>query len=157
MSATSAAIIQLADAVLAQIQAADLPLQFTGSRTYQFERKKEECGQLLVDVLPRQIKTQLAARVFEEGDYGVSIVVSQQCNIADTATLDGLLQFVEAVRLLLAAIRRPPAMPIAALMGIDMPAVLFPDRLRNEGLFRALVVATYRIYDSAVLGARAGQ
>jgi hypothetical protein len=156
MSATSAAIVQLADAVTAQINAAALSQQVTAQRTYQFERKKEECSQLLVDVLPRQIKTQLAARIFEEGDYGISIVVSQQCNIAETAKLDGLLLFVEDIRIALASNRRPPALQMASLQAIEMPAVLFPDRLRNEGLFRALVVASYRIYDSELAAARAG-
>ena len=100
-------------------------------------------------------QAQLAARIFEEGDYGISVVVSQQCNIAETAKLDGLLLFVEDIRIALASNRRPPALQMASLQAIEMPAVLFPDRLRNEGLFRA-VVATYRIYDSELAAARAG-
>lgn len=144
----SAKIIDIAEAVVALANAGEFDLEFTAARRYIVDLKLagEELKGLCVSVVARDDQETGQSRANTQHDYGIDIGVQQKVDPSETATLDALVAFVEALRDHLAApANRRLASPVnTVLSAISIDPIYDTDGLKQRRVFTSLIHATYR-------------
>jgi len=143
----SAKIIQIADAVVALINAGEFDREFEAARRYLVDFKLQgELDELRVSVAVRDDDETSATRHEQQHDYGIDIGVQQKVDPASLETLDALVALVEAIHDHLAAPgTRHLASPVdAVLVAIKTEPIYAPDHLGERRVFTSIVRCTYR-------------
>jgi len=143
----SAKVIQIADAVVALLNAGEFDPEFEAKRRYLVDFKLQgELDELRVSIVPRDDDERSATRHEQQHDYGIDIGVQKKVDPASTETLDELVAFVEAIHDHLAAPgTRRLASPIdAVLVAIKTDPIYAPDHLGERRVFTSIVRCTYR-------------
>ena len=143
----SAKIIQIADAVVALLNAGEFDLEFEAARRYVVDFKLQgELDELRVSVAVRDDDETGASRANRQHDYGIDVGVQQKVDPSNLEILDGLVAFVEAIHDHLAAPenRRLPGLTEAVLSHIRTEPIYAPDHLGERRVFTSVIRATYR-------------
>lgn len=135
---------QLCDAIVAELNAATFPKDFTATRGYLPRYTLEDMDTLHVTVVPKDLTISSASRGGAWKDYRIDIAVQQRAQGLHTDTLDGLVQLTESISDYL---RTAPltAMPQAKATDVTHEPVYVPEHLDQLHQFTSVVTVTYRL------------
>jgi hypothetical protein len=137
-------INQIADAVVASLNAAPFSLPFTAERKYQPAFELSQLHELRVSVVPKSLAATAATRADVFFDCAIDIGVQRKVNADDAPTLDGLMHLVEEITDRL-RFHRLEALPGAAWLAIENDPIFAPDHLEKERVFTSVLTVTYRV------------
>jgi len=86
-----AVIVQIADAIVADLNDHDFSLEFTAERTYMPRYKTEELEQVQVSVVPKDDVGQRASRAQWQQDYKIDLAIQQKLGDDEQAQMDALI------------------------------------------------------------------
>jgi hypothetical protein len=140
-----AVILEIADAVVAELNSASFSLPFTAVRHYQPTFDLMEMKTLHVSVVPRSL---LAANAVDRNqasvDYLIDVGVQQKTDMSQAA-LDSLMALVEEIA---DHFRGKPlaGYPVARCMVVKNEPIYFPDHLERLRQFTSVVTLTFRVW-----------
>jgi hypothetical protein len=137
-----ALLINIADAVVAELNAAELSQTFTVKVNLKPEFELKDLKSLKVTVVPKSLKFSGATR--QESAKEVQIDIGVQKKTADSDQLAELLQLVEE----LAGVfdrKRLTGFPKAVCIGIENDPVYDPEHLRQYRQFTSVVTLKFRV------------
>ena len=139
------ALIALADALVAHLNAGSYSLPFTALRSYQpvFDLAQAP-GNPVVTVIPKALEVKGATRVDSYFDCAIDIGIQQKVNADDSEILDGLIRLVEEIieRLRFQVL---DTFPSARWLSIENDPVFAPDHLEKERVFTSVLTVRYRL------------
>lgn len=86
-----AVIVQIADAIVADLNDHDFSLEFTAERTYMPRYKTEDLEQVQVSVVPKDDVGQRASRAQWQQDYKIDLAVQQKLGDDEKTQMDALI------------------------------------------------------------------
>jgi len=92
-----AVLVDIADAVVAELNGHTFSQEFTAARSYRPVYSREEMKDLHVTVVPAGFTIELAGRNQSQTDYVVEVGVQHAPETLDTAALDSLMGLVEEI------------------------------------------------------------
>lgn len=136
-------IIEIADAVVAELAAGEFSAPFTARRMLLPEFELSELNDLHVTVLPKSIDIAAGSRI--ASNYDVKIDIGVQKKVADVeADVAQLCGLVEEIAEFLR--RRPlQGAQYAAWMNTANQPVYSPEHLAEKRLFTSVLTLTYRV------------
>ncbi|CAN5409798.1 hypothetical protein BH11PLA2_BH11PLA2_34580 [soil metagenome] len=136
----AAAIIEIADAVLAALLSGSFSQSFVAKRVYVPKFLREEIEALQVTVRPAKDQSKFACRGIDAHTYGIEIGITQGVPDAENATLDPLTQFTQDVA---EAFGKRNAIPGRDEVCLQTDMLLpDPEQLQAGGVFQSLVTLT---------------
>jgi hypothetical protein len=144
--------IDIADAVVTALNAAPVPPAtgftptFTAVRAYRPEFDLVDLKNLRVSVVPKAIEITSLGRRANQHDVGVDVAVQQKVDLADTATLDGLMLLVQQIADFL-RLRRIDLADGASAMWVktENTPIYSPDHLETKQVFTSVLTFTFRV------------
>jgi len=138
-------IVAIADALVAHINAGSFGQPLNAVRMFQPAFTLEDLKDLRVSVVPRTSGISAASRDSSTFECVLDVGVQKKLPAeGDAAEIDGLLELVEAiadhVRL-----KRLPAAPNAAWVGIAHEPVVSSESLEQHRVFTSVLSVTYRV------------
>ena len=137
-------IIDVADAVVANVNAGSFSQEFTAERTYQPVFELPEMQTLHVSVVPKSILIAAASRSDNFFDCAIDIGVQKKVDADDSDEIDALMGLVEELVDHL-RLKRLDALPAAAWLSIENEPVFAPEHLDQQRTFTSVVTVTYRV------------
>lgn len=144
-------LVDIAEAVVAEINAATLTLDVEAARSYDTDALLEDLDTLRVDVVP----VRLAGEMQDRGSLGreavVDVAVRKRFGTTDTAenglvnksAVDELVDLVEEIDELLAGATRLSTYTGAIWQVSEIRAPWMPDHLRQNRQFTGILRVTY--------------
>lgn len=136
--------LELADAVVASLNATGFSLPFTAERKYQPVFELADLETVQVGVVPKSLGITTAARNTGYYDVAVDIGVQKKVTVEDDAELDGLMVLVEEIADHL-RMKRLDTAPDAAWLSIANEPVFAPEHLEQWRQFTSILTVTYRV------------
>jgi len=137
-------LIQIADAVVAALNAATFAMPFTAERHYQPVFDLAEMKDLHVSVVPRGKEVTQAARAMGTFDYKVDVAVQKKFVKGDAAELDPLVALAEEIAESFRA-KRLPGMPDAAWVKTEHAPVYALEHMQELRQFTSVMTLTFRV------------
>jgi len=137
-------ILDIADAVVASLNAGSFALEFEAERKYQPVFELHDMQTLRVSVVPKSLAITTAARDSGFFDCAIDIGVQKKVNADDSAELDALMNLVEQIADHL-RMKRLDDSPNAAWLGIANEPVFAPEHLEQWRQFTSVLTVTYRV------------
>lgn len=137
-------IVQTADALVAEINAATLPQPANAQRHYRPQFDLAELKTLRVSVVPKSIAITGAGRNSNQHDVSVDVAVQKKLATEALAEIDALMELVQAIADAL-RLRRLAAMPEALWLRTENAPVYAPEHLEQQRVFTSVLTLTYRI------------
>lgn len=140
----SAAITQVADAVVESLNGTSFSQWFLSERVYVPVIDLTTITSLTVSVVPRGVDIEPVTRDSDWFDVAVDIGIQARVDPADKAAVDAMTDLVEEV---IDHLRHKDlaAMPAAAWLSIANNPVYMPDHLKEFRTFTSVITVTYRI------------
>jgi hypothetical protein len=135
-------LIDIADAVAAELNAAELSLEFTAEVNLKPEFELKDLKELKVTVVPKSLKFSGATR--QESAKEVQIDVGVQKKTADSEQLAALLQLVEEIAGIFDR-KRLAGYQKAVCIGIENEPVYDPEHLRQYRQFTSVITFKFRV------------
>jgi len=139
-----AVIINIADAVVAEMNGHTFSQAFTAVRTYDTTLPLEDAGTLRVTVVPKALTEEVASRTTDQVDYAIDVGVRKKPASVSNAELDLLVALVEEIRSFFRR-RRLTAYPGAMCIRTPIEPVFAPEHLREYGQFTSILGLTFRM------------
>ncbi len=137
-------ILDIADAVVASLNAGSFALEFEAERKYQPAFELQDMQTLHVSVVPKSLAITTAARDSGFFDVAIDIGVQKKVNADESAELDALMNLVEQIADHLRMKRLDDA-PNAAWLGVANEPVFAPEHLEQWRQFTSVLTVTYRV------------
>lgn len=137
-------VIDIADAVVARLNAGSFSQQFTAERKYQPVFGLPDLGTLRVSVVPRSVSIEGGTRTASFFDCAIDVGVQKKVNPDQPAEVDGLMDLVEEIADHLRMQRLAEA-PEAAWLSIANEPVFAPEHLDQERTFTSVLTVRYRV------------
>ncbi|MDD5699444.1 MAG: hypothetical protein PHH77_12590 [Victivallaceae bacterium] len=135
-------LIDIADAVAAELNAAELSLDFTAEVNLKPEFELKDLKTFKVTVVPKSLKISGATRL--ESAKEVRIDIGVQKKTADPEQLAALLQLVEEIAGIFDR-KRLTGYQKAVCVGIENEPVYDPEHLRQFRQFTSVVTLKFRV------------
>ena len=135
-------LIDIADAVAAELNAAELSQTFTAKVNLKPEFELKDLKNLKVTVVPKSLKFSGAVR--QESAKEVQIDIGVQKKTADPDQLAALLQLVEEIAEIFDR-KRLTGYPKAVCIGIENDPVYDPEHLRQYRQFTSVITLKFRV------------
>jgi hypothetical protein len=135
----------IADAVVATINAADLGQPVTAERVYLPILDLQEAGELRVRVVPAATAVAVGDRKNLVRSYRIEIGVQRKLASDDPAEIDPLLALASAIEALFTA-KPLEGFPQAKWQRTDHDPLVAPEHLHELRQFTSLIVLTYRVW-----------
>ena len=137
-------ISQIADAVVAELNAASLSLPLTAKRLLLPSFELGEMKDLHVSVVPRGVQVLPGSRHQNQFDYAIDVAVQQKLDDLDNSTLDALLGLVEEIADLFRG-RRLDSYPAAVWARTENEPVYSAEHLDQLRQFTSVLTLTFRL------------
>lgn len=137
-------LIQIADAVVAALNAATFAMPFTAERHYQPVFDLAEMKDLHVSVVPRGTEITQVARAKGTFDHKVDVAVQKKFVKGDAAELDPLVALAEEIAESFRA-KRLPGMPDAAWVKTEHAPVYAQEHMQELRQFTSVMTLTFRV------------
>jgi len=137
-----AAILELADAVVADLNAATFSQPFTAQRSYLPRWKLEDLGTIRVTVVPKDDAGERASRSQWQEDYQIDVAIQRKLGSDETAQLDGLILLAQEVADYFKS--RNPTGDSATLVAVAFAPLFDPDHLEKHKTLTTVVNLTFR-------------
>jgi len=138
------AITAIADAMVAELNAAAWGLPFTATRTYLPRYKLEDMDTLHVTVVPKTDTVLAGDRGKSRHDYQLDVAVQKKLEAADNAEIDPLVTLTEEIADYFRG-KRLALLPSAVWGTTEVRAIYDPEHLVELGQFTSLVTFTFRV------------
>ncbi len=138
-----ALIVEIAEAVVTQLNAASLSQTFTAQRNYLPIYELEHLKELRVTVVPKGIAISSAGRGSNQYDVEIDIAVQQKLTNTTAAEIDPLLALVEEITDLF-RLRRLTA-PDAVWVKSQNEPVYVQEHLDQFRVFTSVLTLTFRV------------
>lgn len=144
-----AQVVEIADAVVAALNAHTFSQAFTAERYYLPEFDLTAMDQLHVSVVPAELDEELADRIRDRAEYKIHVAVQkrvakQEPPGLDTAAIDALMALVEEIDDLFR--HKPlPGYEQAHWTKTENKPIYDPKHLKEHGQFTSLLVFTFRV------------
>ena len=137
-----AAIVQLADAVVTDLNAATFSQSFTAQRSYLPRWKLEELATIRVTVVPKDDVGERASRAQWQEDYQLDVAIQQRLNANETAQMDALVLLGQELADYFKS--RNPAGDLATLVAVAFAPLFDPDHLEKHKTLTTVLNLTFR-------------
>ena len=144
-----AVVVEIADAVVAALNATHLSQPFQAERYYLPEFDLRDMDTLHVSVVPAELDEDLAARSRDRAEYKIHVAVQKRVVQGDPpgldqAAIDGLMQLVQEIADLF---RHKPLAGFAAAhwTKTENKPIYDPKQLKEDSQFTSLLVFTFRV------------
>ena len=137
-----AAIVQLADAVVADLNAATFSQSFTAQRSYLPRWKLEELATIRVTVVPKDDVGERASRAQWQEDYQLDVAIQQRLGANETAQMDALVLLGQELADYFKS--RNPAGDFATLVAVAFAPLFDPDHLEKHKTLTTVLNLTFR-------------
>ena len=137
-------ITDIADAIVAELNAATFSQSVAAERHYlpQFELK--EMQTLHVTVVPKTVVLASSDRSRSQRDYSIDMAVQKRLETGDNAELDPLLALVEQIADHFRG-RRLASFPDAAWLKTEQTVLYAPEHIDELRQFTSVLTLTYRV------------
>lgn len=142
----SSKLVQLADAVVAALNAGKFSLAFTAQRLYRPYFDLPEMSTLHVTVVPDSMVLTQHTRVTMANESKVDVAVQRKYKTEDAAELDPLMVLVEEIAAMFAQ-NRVIAELGAVLLKVEHAPVYSPEHMQDKRMFTSIITLTYRMAD----------
>lgn len=139
-----AVITDIADAVVAELNAGSFSLSFTAERLYLPAFELADMQSLHVTVVPKSVATDAAARTQNQQDYAIDVAVQQKLTSTANAPIDALVTLVEELADHF-RFRRLQNYPDAIWLKTEQQPVYAPEHLEQLRQFTSLLTLTFRV------------
>ncbi len=139
-----AVITEIADAVVAELNAATFSQAVTAERHYLPQFELPEMKTLHVTVVPKGIALGSSDRARGQGDYSVDVAVQKKFETGDNAELDPLTALVEEIADHFRG-RRLASYPNAAWLKTEQAVLYAPEHIDELRQFTSVLTLTYRV------------
>lgn len=146
-TANSSLVIQIADAVVAELNAAELHASDPGvaaARHYRPQFELAELKSVRVTVVPKAIEVAALSRSQNQHDVAIDIAIQKKLQTADLAELDPLMDLVQALGDLL-RLKRLAAFPSATWLKTENAPIYSPEHIDQHRVFTSVLTVTYRL------------
>ena len=137
-----AAIVQLADAVVADLNAATFSQPFTAQRSYLPRWKLEELATIRVTVVPKDDVGERASRAQWQEDYQLDVAIQQRLGANETAQMDALVLLGQELADYFKS--RNPAGDLATLVAVAFAPLFDPEHLEKHKTLTTVINLTFR-------------
>ena len=137
-----AAIVQLADAVVADLNAATFSQAFVAARAYIPRWKLEELATIRVTVVPKDDVGERASRAQWQEDYQLDVAIQQRLGANETAQMDALVLLGQELADYFKS--RNPAGDLATLVAVAFAPLFDPDHLEKHKTLTTVINLTFR-------------
>ncbi len=140
-----ALIIDIADAVVAELNATGFSMPFTATRAYVPRFDLDEMGTLRVTVVPKEIEISTASRSGHQHDYRVDIGVQRKFEEEGPTELDPLMNLVEEIadHFRGAALETDPE---ASCIGVENGPIYAQEHMKEMRQFTSILTFTWRVW-----------
>jgi len=142
----TAALLQVADAVVAGLNAASLSMPVAAARAYQPVFDLAEMKTLHVTVVPKGLEQELTSRGSTPRDVKVDVAVQKKLQAADAAEIDPLMQLVEEIAAFF-KLRRLAHYPQAVWVKTENVPIYSQEHLAELRQFTSVLTFTFRIME----------
>ena len=142
----TAALLRVADAVVAEINAATLSMPVTAARAYAPVFDLAEMKDLHVTVVPKGLEQELGSRNGTPREVKVDVAVQKKLQTADAAEIDPLVGLVEEIAELF-KLKRLPEYHQAAWVKTENVPVYSQEHLSELRQFTSVLTFTFRIME----------
>ena len=135
--------VQIADAVVEQLNAGGFSRQFTATRKYLPSYRLRDLKDLRVTVVPTAVNEQSESRQTPRLEYEVQIGIQQQVDLDDASSIDPLVALAEEIKDRF-RFQRLTELPEAMLTAAEIDPLFVPDELEDKRVFVSIVNLTFR-------------
>jgi len=136
-------LVQLADAIVAMLNAGKFSLAFTAQRLYRPYFDLPEMSTLHVTVVPDNVVLTQHTRIAMANETKVDVAVQKKYKTEDAAELDPLMVLVEEIAAMFAQ-NRAIANLGAVLLKVEHAPVYSPEHMQDKRMFTSIITLTYR-------------
>jgi hypothetical protein len=138
--------VQLADAVVAALNAGKFSLAFTAQRLYRPFFDLPDMSTLHVTVVPDSVVLTQHTRTTMANETKVDVAVQKKYKTEDAAELDPLVALVEEIAEMFAQ-NRVLAELGAVLLKVEHAPVYSPEHMQDKRMLTSIITLTYRMAD----------
>lgn len=139
-----AVINNIADAIMAELNAATFSQPVTAARHYLPSFELTEMQSLHVTVVPKSVLLAGGDRSRSQGDYSIDVAVQKKFQTGDNAELDALADLVEEIADHFRA-KRLSSYPNAAWLKTEQSVLYAPEHMDELRQFTSVLTLTYRV------------
>ena len=139
-----AAVVEVAKAVVTELNGASLSQEFTAVRHYWPMVELKDMSALKVFVVARDVSIEAFSRGKTESEIEISVVVHQEVDPGDLTTVDGLMLLVQEMAEFF-RLRRSTEYASAAWTGTRHAPLVSFDDLEERRLFTSVLVLTFSV------------
>ncbi len=140
----TAALLRVADAVVAELNAATLSMPVAAERAYQPVFDLAELKDLHVTVVPKGLEQELGSRNGTPREVKVDVAVQKKLQATDAAEIDPLVGLVEEIAELF-KLKRLPAYHQAVWTKTENVPIYSQEHLAELRQFTSVLTFTFRI------------
>ena len=139
-----AVIIDIADAVVQELNAGTFSMPLEAKRHYRPIFDLAEMQDLHVTVVPKGLAIERLDRSRNQHDVAIDIAVQKKCQTADNAELDPLMALVEEIADFF-RLRRLESCPAAVWIRTENMPIYAPEHLDELRQFTSVLTLTFRV------------
>lgn len=137
-----AAIIQLADAIVSDLNTHTFSQSFIAQRTYLPRWQLEELTSIRVSVVPKDDVGERASRSQWQEDYQLDVAIQQKLGTNETAEMDTLILFAQELADYFKT--RNPTGNLATLTAVAFAPLFDPEHLEKYKSLTTVITLTFR-------------
>ena len=137
-------VTEVADAVVAELNAQEFSLAFTAVRSYLPRYDLAEMKDLRVTVVPRSMAILPATRSQNQHDVEIDIAVQKKLTKADNQEIDSLVDLVDEIAQKF-RLKRLSTLPAAVWAKTVEDPIYLPEHLDQLRQFTSVVTLTFRL------------
>jgi len=135
----------VADAIVAELNAASLSQPIAALRTYLPQFKLTEMQNLHVTVVPKGVVLASPDRCRSQADYSVDVAVQKKFSTGTNAELDLLIDLVQEIIVFFRHKQRLDSFPNAMWLKSEVPVLYAPEHMEQLRQFTSVLTLTYRV------------
>ncbi|MBL8812297.1 MAG: hypothetical protein JNM43_19190 [Planctomycetaceae bacterium] len=138
-------VSDVADAIVAELNAATLSQPVSAVRAYLPQYKLSEMQALHVTVVPKGLVVANPDRSRSQSDYSFDVAVQKKYGSGSNEELDALVQLVQDIILLFRTKQRLDSFPNAFWLKTEVPVLYAPEHMEQLRQFTSVLTLTYRV------------
>ena len=139
-------ITQIAEAVVATLNAASLSQSVTATRAYLSRAEVTDLKTLKVTVVPSSVVNASASRSQSQQDVAIDVAIQKKPGNEQNASFDPLLALAEEIGDLFRA-KRLESFPLAACIKTEFKTIYAPEHIENLRTFTSVLTLTFRVVE----------
>ena len=137
-------ITQIADAVVATLNAATLSQPVTAMRAYLPRAEVADLKTLKVTVVPSSVMNASVTRSQSQQDVAIDVAIQKKPGNEQNSSFDPLLALAEEIGDLFRA-ERLESFPLAACIKTEFKTIYAPEHIENLRTFTSVLTLTFRV------------